>query len=77
MKLTKKFTEIMSNGVTRAKLAVELEVDPLTINRWVNAKKPSDNLTKLKVINAIKKVTGLEVREIFEEEDLKQVYDNI
>lgn len=69
MKVSQLFREKLKGTSVKADLAKEIGVAYSTIVRWYYSQ--NEKFANLKVIEAIKKVTGLKQEEIFEEETKK------
>lgn len=67
MKLSRKVLEILlGSKAIQGKIADLTDKSFITIQRWIEAN--DDELTKLEVLNLIKKETGLSDKEMFETE---------
>lgn len=59
---TKKFNKIMSNGMTKMRVAIELGVNYQTLDGWIRGQ--HEKLTYANTLETIHKVTGLTMYDV-------------
>lgn len=70
MKLTNKaLQEIKASKRLKNRLALDLDISPSTLNRWIADN--DDNLTKAAALQIIREETGLSDSEILEETEVR------